>query len=179
MTLQAALTQLVAHLREHGHELSALSTIVAEDAPGDRPAFVDRLQDGIETSRGFAAEALAAAEAALDAAAYPPELGRSKRELTAAHRALARLGRSLASDVASSRHMDELRRLSAERGEGWAAWAGVVRETIQRCVQQLHGINDDLVTANEEIIDPELVSVAVSVRMPPRTADQSVPTTER
>jgi hypothetical protein len=55
----------------------------------------------------------------------------------------------------------------------------VVRDTIQRCVQQLHGVNDDLVTASEEIIDPELVSVAVSVRMPPRTADKSVLTAER
>jgi hypothetical protein len=178
MTLQRALSELVVHLREHGHELSVLSTIVAEDAPGGA-AFVDRLQDGIETARGFAAEALAAADAALDAVAYPPELGRSKRELTAAHRALARLGRSLASDVGSSRHMDELRRLSAEQGGEWAAWAVVVRDTIQRCVQQLHGVNDDLVTASEEIIDPELVSVAVSVRMPPRTADKSVLTAER
>ena len=174
MTLHAAVAELVDHLREQAHELSVLSTIVAQDAPPERSSFVDRLQEDIEASRGLAAEALAAAQAALDASSYPPDAPSSRRNLTAAHRALAQLGRSLSTEVGSSRHMDELRRLAATPAEGWAGWASVVRDTIERCLRQLHGVNDDLVLACEEAIDPELLSVAVSVRMPHGSVDHEM-----
>jgi hypothetical protein len=49
------------------------------------------------------------------------------------------------------------------REGAWAAWAAVVGDTIDRCIQQLHEVNDALVRAAEELLEPDVVSVAVSV----------------
>jgi hypothetical protein len=178
MTVQVALANLVDKLREHMQELGVLATLVTEDSPSERPAFVDRLGESVEAARGHAEEGLAAARGALGAVEYPPDLGRTRRELAVAHRSLAQLGRALVSDLASSRHRRELRRLSVERGDGWSAWAGVVDETIERCIEQLHEVNDGIAATAAELADPEFVSVAVSVHSASPPAGRVAPDRE-
>jgi hypothetical protein len=162
VTFQAAVLDLVEHLQELADELGALATIASEDAPSGS-SFVDRLRESVTTACGLVEEGLDAADRARVAVAYRPDVPRARRDATAAHGALAKLERVLVSDVGSTRHRAELNRMRRGREGAWAAWAAVVGDTIDRCIQQLHEVNDALVRAAEELLEPDVVSVAVSV----------------
>jgi hypothetical protein len=163
VTLRAALAALVEHFRDLAHELRALATIVAQDAPADGSAFVDHFRDSVTGAQGLAEEGVDAAERALGATVHQADVAEARRQLTGTYRALADLDRALVLDVGSARHRGELARLADERPGVWASWARVVGDTVDRCVEHLHGVHVDLAQAFEELLDPDVVSVAVAI----------------
>jgi hypothetical protein len=133
MTLESAFMELREALEELARAVRQVRVHI-DDAPR-QPALADPFTYGADDIEGWVAEAIAAADEAVERIAGAPELDQARIALATAHERVLLTANRLGGLLAYER-VEELARFDEERGGRWARGLG---EALERCREQLDG----------------------------------------
>jgi hypothetical protein len=154
MTLEAVFEDLYTHLQRLHEGLTGLYTTIVEDKPleGDS-VLVDVFGDAAAELLGWMDEALAAAGEGRPAVSYPTDLERARQTLSLCQERFLRIIHAFSSDLMRYERIAELMRFGRRRKGEWHAWAGGVKEALERCGEPLYDVNLSLFRCWQEITD--------------------------
>lgn len=150
MSLRTEFQWLCAQLESLDETLSRLRTAI-DDHPqsGAAPHLLDSFGDAVEDTRGWLEEALALAAPA--GASQEQGRGSNGFDANRARQALVfcqeqfnRIMSRFTFDLVSYDRVAQLMRLGRERRGEWQTWAGLVKQELEGCQQQLYDTNQAL-----------------------------------
>jgi hypothetical protein len=154
VALSAAFEELCVKLCGLQNVMRELAVSAAEDKPlGDDVLLAERFSDAAEDLHGWLEETLNAAQSAHQAATHPADLETARQCLVTCQERFNIFAQRFASDLAHYDHLAELTRLGRVRKGEWRAWAGIVRDNVERCQQPLREITVALFRCWQEMAE--------------------------
>lgn len=150
MSLRTEFQGLCAQLESLDETLSRLRTAI-DDHPrsGAAPHLLDSIGDAVEDTRGWLEEALAlaapvAADQEQSRGANGFDVNRARQALVFCQEQFNRIMSRFTFDLVSYDRVAQLMRLGRERRGEWQTWAGLVKQELEGCQQQLYDTNQAL-----------------------------------
>ena len=148
MSLRTEFQGLCAQLESLDETLSRLRTAI-DDHPGSgaAPHLLDSVGDAVEDTRGWLEEALAlAATVGANQERGPNgfDVNRARQALVFCQEQFNRIMSRFTFDLVSYDRVAQLVRLGRERRGEWQTWAGLVKQELEGCQQQLYDTNQAL-----------------------------------
>jgi len=154
MALERTFRELPAQLRRLRDRLQELEVTVVEDRPqANQAVIVDSLEYAVADLRGWAEEALQAAEEAERAVGHPVDLGRARRALSTCQERFQRIERGFAANLVSYDRIKDLTNFGSERRREWPAWVTSVKQGIEHCREPIEGVGQALAECWQEIAE--------------------------
>jgi hypothetical protein len=148
VSLRTEFQGLCAQLESLDETLSRLRTGV-DDHPssGAAPHLLDAIGDAVEDARGWLEEALALAAPVGAGQERGPngfDVNRARQALVFCQEQFNRIMSRFTFDLVSYDRVSQLMRLGRERRGEWQTWAGLVKQELEGCQQQLYDTNQAL-----------------------------------
>lgn len=148
MSLRTEFQGLCAQLESLDETLSRLRTAI-DDHPssGATPHLLDSIGDAVEDTRGWLEEALALAAPVGAGQERGPngfDVNRARQALVFCQEQFNRIMSRFTFDLVSYDRVAHLMRLGRERRGEWQTWAGLVKQELEGCQQQLYDTNQAL-----------------------------------
>lgn len=154
MSLETTFNELSLELSRLREELTGLRVTIVEDKPlQDGALLADDFGDAAEELLGLVEQALARVNEACQTILSNGDLTRVRRALIHCHETAQQLMYRFLTDMMSYDQIRELMRLGRARGGEWQAWAGGVKEVLERCQPRIFVVNRALFLCWNELAE--------------------------